>query len=202
MGADPLRRVEGRTLVSDRMPAIRIEVAGAFEYVDRLRFVLYGVARVESFLFVAHHHQRVTKLLLVQFEGYLDDNDHVYDYPITETVTLGRHAYLTDTALVTLTPPTPPDSDVGRAIALLNGKGYALPAAGVGRRFVRLLDDARRNELLILYGEDLRDVGLTAEELAADERFAEWWAEIVPAVHDRALRSFTIRDNDEDVSVV
>ncbi len=184
-------------MISDRMPAIRIEIAGAFEYVGRLRFVLYGVARVEAFLFVAHHHQRVTKLLLVQFEGYLDDNDHVYDYQIAESITLGSHPYLTDAALVTLAPPPPPDSDLGRAISMLREQGFALPAAAVGVRFVRLLDEAKRNELLIIYGEDAGEAGRSADAPTAGH-----WSDLVSVVRERALRSFTIVDEVEDASVV
>ena len=196
MSTEPRRRVEGRTLVSDRMPPIRLRVAESFDGAGRLRFVLYGVARVESFLFVAHDHHRVERLLLVQFEGYLDHNDHVYDYPITETVTIGGHAYLTDAAVMSLATPPPPDSDVGRALARLGELGYVLPAAGVSQRFVRVLDETKRNELLILYAEDLGAFGLTVDDVAPGGPGAERWDEIARSVRERALASFTVLDGD------
>ena len=192
MSTEPNRHVEGRTLVSDRMPAIRIRVDDAFEYVDRLRFVLYGAAQVELFLFAAHDHRRVDRLVLVQFEGYLDDNDHVYDYPITEAVTLGGDVYLVDTLALSLTPPPPPDSDFGRVLALLRERRYILPLGAIVQRFVRVLDEARRNEILICYGEATDEPGPANGEVAVPGRAAEPSLAHIRELRERALDSFSV----------
>ena len=197
MSTEPFRRLEGHTLVSDRMPAIRIRVDDAFEYVDRLRFVLYGAAQVELFLFAAHDHRRVDRLVLVQFEGYLDDNDHVYDYPVTETVTLGGEVYLVDTMPLTLDAPPPPGSEFALVLALLRERGYTLPTVAVGQRFVRVLDEARRNEILIFYVETFDQALLAVGEVAVPGRDVEPPAALIRVVRERALGSFTILAGDD-----
>ena len=79
---------------------------------------------------------------------------------------------------------------------MLRERGFALPAAAVRQRFVRLLDEAKRNELLIIYGEDAGEAGRSADSHAADQ-----WSNLVPAVRERALRSFSIVDPAADASM-
>ena len=187
MVTEPRRSVEGRTVVSGRMPAVRIKVAAGFAYAGRLGFVLHDVARVESFVFAAGGGE-AGRLLVVQFEGYLEGNDHVYDYPSTDTVLLGDRPFLADAAVVDLAPPPPPDSDVGRVLNLLEGQGYALPARAAVQRFVHLPDEAKRHELILFYAEGL---GHGESEAAPRE-------EVAGAVRERALESFTVRFPDGD----
>ena len=178
MDAEPRRDVAGRVLVSDRTPAVRIEVAAGFAHLGRLRFVLADVARVEAFVFAAGG-DRGGRLLVVQFEGYLADNDHVYDYPLAEPVVLGGRPFLTDAAVVALEPPPRPTSDIGRVLDLVRARGYALPVRAAVRRFVHLPDAARRDELLINYAEGIGDEADAAPTAAA--------------VLERALASFAVR---------
>ncbi len=182
MELQPGRHIDGPAVVSDRMPAVRIDVATDFAYAGRLRFVLNGVARVESFVFAAADDPRAGRLLVVQFEGYLEGNDHVYDYPFTETVTLGNEPFHADAAVVDLAPPPPPDSDMGRVLALLEAQGHALPARAAVQRFVYLPDEAKRNELIILYAEGL-DGGAESAP----------WEEVARAMRERVLGSVTVR---------
>ncbi len=70
------RDVDGNTLSSTAMPPIRIKVDDAFQYAGALHFILYDVAHVDVFLFVAAEQRHIHRLLIVQFEGYLDDNDY------------------------------------------------------------------------------------------------------------------------------
>ena len=70
MGPEPRRSVTGRTLVSDRMPAGRVDVSAGFAHAGRLGFVLNGVARAELFVFAAADDPPPGRLLVVQFEGY------------------------------------------------------------------------------------------------------------------------------------
>ncbi len=173
------RSIEGRTVLSGGMPAVLIDVADDFAFLGRLQFILSGVARVDSFVFAAGEERDPGRLLTIQFEGYLADNDYTYDYSFAETVTLDDRILHTDTAVVDLTSLPPPDSDMSRVLALARAKGYALPARAGVQRFVYLANEEKRHELLIVYAEGLDDAG----------RGSVSWDE----ARGRALQSFTLR---------
>lgn len=179
MDRSPHRDLDGRTLVSDRMPAVEIDVGADFAYVGRLQFILYGAAQVESFVYIAEDERRDGRLLVIQFEGFLDDNTHTYDYSFAETIALGNRPFHTDQAVVDLVPAPLSDSDIGRVLRLVEAQGYPVPARAIVQRFVYLPDRAKRNELLILYAEPFGD--------GAPDTVA-WHT-----ATQRAMTSFTVR---------
>ncbi len=83
-------------------------------------------------------------------------------------------------------PLPPPETDIGRVLRLLQRRGVTIPVRAAVQRFVYLLDQAMRNELLILYGEEVRGSGTWSGGLGADGE----------ALRERALRSFALRFTD------
>lgn len=189
------RRVKGRTLTSGVLPPIKIKFDKAFKYVGNQSFILYNSAQVEQYFFVAADKGRIKGMFMVQFEGYLPDNTHTYNYNLTNTVKLGELDFMYDTSVVNVPAfrKQYPDSDAGRAAAFLEGKGYQLEGEDiVYQRFVRLVDEARRNELLIIYYENLSGTGLTAADLSEKGRAAGQREKVFQDVMKRALKSFTV----------
>ena len=91
----PQRDVVDNCIHSAVLPPARIQVSPAFTYVGSSRFILYGVAHAEQHLFVVAGADRsVERLVWVQFEGYLPDNQHVYHYPPSDTIVLGPFEFL------------------------------------------------------------------------------------------------------------
>src|SRR5438552_11088651 len=58
-----------------------------------------------------------------------------------------------------------PGSDVEHIVALIRARGYHMPDGMMYVRLVHLLDEQKRKELMIIYGEDVAQSGLTAAEL-------------------------------------
>jgi len=71
-----------------------------------------------------------------------------------------------------------PRSDVARAASFLESKGYKVGESIVFQRFVRLVDEARRNEFILLYVEDAS--------------VAPGGAKAVREISGRALKGFTV----------
>lgn len=190
--AQLLRTVEGQVLTSPELPAVRLEVDPTFAYAGGQSFVLAGVARAEQHLFVeAGENGHVQRLWWFQFEGYLPDAPHAYDYSDDpERRSLGGHEW-TVRPIVTRVDHSDadPPSDGDMAEALLRSKGYALPDEIAGVRLVRLLGDDRRNELMIIYMEDLALEGGKLAELNAERRAA-----IASAVVERAVSGLRVAD--------
>ena len=83
-----------------------------------------------------------------------------------------------------------PDSDSAHKHVWLTGMGYASFEWTASTRFVRLLDETRRHEVLLIYGEALDDA--EAEALCAAGRESRQWRQMEDALHARALETFSI----------
>jgi hypothetical protein len=178
------RRVKGRVLTSTSLPPIRIKFDKAFKYVGSQSFILYDRAQVEQHFFVnADKQQRIKRMYMMQFEGYLPNIKATYDYPLTKTVSLGGQTYIVNAESIPRVPAAlkqNPQSDVARAASFLESKGYRISESIMFQRFVRLVDEAKRNEFILLYVEDTAK-GAFAENEKARQEFSS-----------RALKGFTI----------
>jgi len=178
------RRVKGRVLTSTSLPPIRIKFDKAFKYVGSQSFILYGRAQVEQHFFVnADKQKRIKRMYMMQFEGYLPNIKATYDYPVTKTATLGGQTYIVNAEGIPNVPAAlkqDPQSDVTRAASFLESKGYRIGESIKFQRFVRLVDEAKRNEFILLYVEDT-GTGASLENEKARQEFSS-----------RALKGFTI----------
>ncbi|HEV2764324.1 MAG TPA: hypothetical protein VGV38_15195, partial [Pyrinomonadaceae bacterium] len=164
----PLTRVvKDGVVISKEQPSVRVRVDKAFNYVGGQSFVLYGVANAEQHFFVdADKDGRIRRLYWLQFEGYLPSNTHTYNYQSPRKVNVGGLEFISDSQArnITATPPRP-DSDGARAHQFLRGKGYRIQGGDVlWQRLVHLTDASKRNELMVIYLEDLGGTGLTAAD--------------------------------------
>ena len=197
------RKVSGQVLTSDDAPPVRIEFDKSFKYVGGQSFILYDVARAEQHFFVdADERGRIRRLYWVQFEAYLPNNSHAYDYKSPNVVWLGGLDFIADSAARHI--PAPPAaasgqpenkiSDGDRARAFLASKGLT-PASGevLWQRLVHMADESRRSELMIIYLEDLGGEGLTAADLSPGGRAAAQWEGMSKALLERARKGLTVK---------
>ena len=179
------RSVTGQVLTSTALPTVRLEFDEQFKYVGQQSFVLYGVAHAEQHFFVyADAERRIKRLYWIQFEGYLPSNSHSYQYKINKQVNLGGLTFIADTFARSSVGAGKDrsDSDLGKAEAFLESKGYQIERNSlVLQRLVHLIGAARRDELMIIYAEDLGEP-VTAADLNA----------LADGLVERAARNMTI----------
>ncbi|HWW77345.1 MAG TPA: hypothetical protein VNZ44_18225 [Pyrinomonadaceae bacterium] len=196
------RKVGGQVLTSDDAPPVRIEFDKSFKYVGGQSFILYDVASAEQHFFVdADSGGRIRRLYWVQFEAYLPNNGHAYDYKSPNVVSLGGLDFIADSAARHIPAPAAgqagqPEnkiSDGDRARAFLASKGFT-PASGevLWQRLVHMADESRRSELMIIYLEDLGGAGLTAADLSPGGRASARWEETAKALLERARKGLTV----------
>jgi hypothetical protein len=191
----PSRTVKGQVLTSTEMPAAKLEFDKGFKYVGGHDFILYEVARAEQHFFVdADKEGRIKRVYWVQFEGYLPSNTHSYRYKANKTASIGGLEFIADAYARNIKGNQGrPDSDGARARAFLEGKGYRMASDDVlSQRLVHLLDEAKRNELMIIYMEDLSGMGLTAADLASNGKAAAEWEEVSKGLLERAVKGIKI----------
>jgi hypothetical protein len=195
VAAAQIRNVEDRTLTSTHLPRVQIEFAKPFKYAGGHSFILYEVANAEQHFFVdADKEGRIKRMYWVQFEGYLPSNTHSYDYKATKTVKIGGLDFIADAYARNIKAnPGRPDSDGNRARAFLATKGYRIASDEVmSQRLVHLIDEAKRNELMIIYLEDLTPMNLTADDLAPGGKAADKWEAISAGLLERATKNMKL----------
>lgn len=191
----PTRTVKGRTLTSVVMPAVRLVFGKDFKYAGGHSFILYNVARAEQHFFVdADKDGRARRFYWIQFEGYLPDNTHSYNYKSPKTVNIGGLDFFADVYARNIKAnPGRPDSDGAKARAFLESKGYKLAGDEVvSQRLVHLIDMEKRNELMIIYLEDLGPTGMSSADLAQNGKDAAKWPAFSEGVLARALKDLKI----------
>ena len=191
----PEREVEGNVITSERDPHVRIHLPNSAQYVGAHRWVLYGMADCELHAFVGVDPQKnVQRLYWVQFEGYLPTRPelkHKYDSP--RHANIGGMDFYVDTWVRAKDAETRPGSDVEHIVALIRAKSYHMPDGMMYVRLVHLLDEQKRKELMIIYGEDVAQSGLTAAELQPGGKAHERWPTIAKGLLERAGKSVGIK---------
>ena len=187
-----------RTLTSTARPAVTIRHGKELKYIGTQSFTLYDVAHAEQHFFVAADEEnRISRLYWLQFEGYLPTNTHVYNYRSRETAKIGAFEFVADSRPLNITAVKAlqrPDSDGARARAFLESKGYKMASDDVlWQRLVHLVDDTKRDELMIIYMEDLGTAGLLAEDFAENGKAASLWKDISEGLRQRAVSGLEIK---------
>jgi hypothetical protein len=181
-------------LRSDQLPAIEIQIDPEFRYAGSTSFILYEVAHVEQHHFVVSEaERRVVRQLWFQFEGYLDDNNHTYDYSSLDTFHLNGFTFLHNTYPINIEQvhEARPTSDYAHVINFLREKGYQLTGDMMAHRMF-WLDADLRNELMIIYWEARDVTGYHLSDVAEGGQAAAEWAALSQALQERSRTSFKI----------
>lgn len=184
----PERKVDQNVITSRRDPEMRIRLPKPVQYVGADRWVLYGIADCELHAFVeADEQKQVRRLYWVQFEGYIPEKPelkHKYDSP--RHAKIGGMDFYVDTWVRANDAEIEPGSDREHIETLIRAKGYKMPAGMMYVRLVHLLDEQKRKELMIIYGEDPASTGLTAAELQLGGKAHDRWPMIDKGLIERA----------------
>ncbi|MBW8741447.1 MAG: hypothetical protein ACJ747_04905 [Gaiellaceae bacterium] len=155
MGRGDLRcGVRDRTLVSASPQHLSISFDDTFAYVGGQRWDLLGLADAEQHLFVCPAQRgTIERLYWIQFEEFLPDNTHTYDYARDRTVDVAGLEFIHDTRSYSdfARRNSEPGSDGAYARKLLAAHGYGLPGAAMRTRLIHLPTSDRRSELMIIY---------------------------------------------------
>jgi len=184
----PDRKVDRNLVVSDHDPAVRIQLPKTVQYLGSVRWPLYDIADCELLAFVeTDSNKTVERLYWVQFEGYLATKpDLHYQYDSPRHSTIGGLDFYVDTWVRPDGAQTRPGSDREHIETLIRSKGYKMPAGMMYVRLVHLLDEQKRKELMIVYGEDLAPTGLTAADLDQGGKAHNQWPAIEKSLVERA----------------
>jgi hypothetical protein len=189
------RVAKGNTLVSDSTPKLKLKFGKDFKYAGGQTFILYDVAHAEQHFYVdADKDGRISRLYWVQFEGYLPENNHKYDYSKSQKrVDIDGLDFYADASPRKNDPAKMrPGSDGSRAQEFLRSKGFTFKSDEfIMQRLVNMVDPSNRNELMVIYLEVLPE-GATAADLNPNGKEAAKWPEVSDALLARARQNMKI----------
>ena len=191
------RIVRKNILHSEGLPAARFQIDSKFTYVGNTSFTLYNAANVEQHHFViANAMQRVERHLWFQFEGYFDTNEYKYRYSVPDSLTMGGLTFLHDADVMNIDDDYAerPTSDSAHVIDFMKQTGYTMEGDVIFNRFVWLAPNLR-NELMIIYSEDLHPIGYNIPDLTNSVNTLDKRVQLFKVIHERALSSFRIETN-------
>ncbi|NNG17768.1 MAG: hypothetical protein HKM89_14940 [Gemmatimonadales bacterium] len=194
-GSEAQRPVSENVLISAELPAVRIAVDSTLTYVGTQSLVLFGRTDAEQHFFVDADGSRLRRMLWVQFEGKRPNDPGTYNYSRYPVMDIGGHPFHHDGRFFEIRMDEERSgSDFRGALEFLQQHGYSLGPDVMRQRLVWLLDDPARNELMIIYFEDLQDRGLALADLEPGGKAAERWDEIADALLSRAVEAMTFSD--------
>ncbi|MDY8137931.1 hypothetical protein [Aquimarina sp. 2201CG5-10] len=175
------RSVEANLLISHELPKIEIAVDEEFNFIGKFDFEIIAssdeyskemqgkpVAAGERYVFASIDENRsIDKLFIVQFEGFLNENNLIYNYDFSNADFIGNNKYrhntwFYDSKKAALENPT---GEGAKTRAFLEKKGYILEDEFMMSRFVGLASKDRKNEIIIFYHEMLnKTTGHTLEK--------------------------------------
>ena len=195
---DAKRFVRNRTLVSREQPPMDLAVDPRLESVGSLEFDLKQAARVQRFVFASRDGRGVpARMLIVQFESILPDAKGSYTFGMENPTRLGAHDYQTQLGFFNFDEAATarPGAEAEHTRAFLAERGWNVAGENfIVARYARVVDDAKRSELIVFYLENLRTLDRTREELQDGGARAAERAGLLRDVAARSRLSFTIRD--------
>lgn len=204
-----IRSVTDNLLTSDSLPNIQIQVENEFKYIGKFDFEIIAssdeypedligspVAAGERLVFaVADEDNRVEKLFIVQFEGFLSTNDFVYNYNFDNADLIGNNKYRHNTWYYNgkVSINENPLGEWARTESFLKEKGFALEDDIMMSRFVGLASKDRKNELIIFYHEMLKkSTGYSLSE----------WEDTVPAEEISSIDSVFVHRSKSSFTII
>ena len=157
---EPRLHADGRTVNSIEPPA-SVTVPESADYLGSKRWILFGYADCDLQLYADKDASgTVERLYWIQSESYIPSRPeltHANDYVESRRLKWDGLDFHLDTWTRKLSDAAPADSDLEQVEKLVAARGLALPADMSFVRLVHLPDQAKRKELMIIYGERRTD---------------------------------------------
>ena len=166
------RYVKKNTLISKKLPEIEIKLADDFKYVGTFAFEIIAnseeypkdmlgkpIAEGDRYVFASvEKDQHVEKLFVVQLEGFLAENDLIFNYNFDSAEYIGENKYRHNTWFYDSQKLAKenPGNEGAKTRAFLKEKGFELEDAYMMSRFVGLASEDRKNEIILFYIEMLK----------------------------------------------
>lgn len=183
-----IREVQGDTVVSPFLPRLGVRISPGYIYLGDLQYLTRGAYHVEEFIFINPSSiGHVTQMLLVQFEGFMENKAGVFEATPGQPVSIEGDSYLYSMSIIELPAYFDqfPNTNITHAADYVRQRAYTLAGQMVYQQFLRHVSEDGRNKFTLVYIESDDEGKLSEDALRqADSVRAE--------LLQRALASFSI----------
>ncbi len=167
----PKRTVINNRLISQHLPNIEIEIDETMPYRGRFDFTIKAmsdeypaeirgqvIAAGERFVFAeANAAGEIDKMLIVQLEGFLPNNNFIYRYDFSQAAFIGKNKYRHNIWFHNnkQSAQNNPSGESAKTRAFIAKKGLTVEDEYMLSRYVGLASADRKNEIIIFYIEML-----------------------------------------------
>lgn len=196
----PIRTYDNHTVISDSLPALKVEVNSNLEYIGTKVFRLNDVVEVEVFVFVETQDNKVIRRLVVHFERFLDRVDPSFRMRVPTPLTheIAGQLFYTD---IRCMPSSvfhnyheKTDEDWVHVYLMMEEKGYQPPnykANVLIKRLGQIVAADGMAEFLLIYTEPLDD-GVVDASPDNTYLITDRQRHLLADFEQRALNSFKI----------
>lgn len=187
-------------LISRHEPSLAIDVHDSFVFVGRHPIRIRDVAAGERFVFVDATENRIQRLFIVQFEGFLPGIDDFYRYDLTGNPVVANYPFRSNGYAFDIVDAiaTNPKSESAITYPYLESKGYSVPRHWMQWRSLTVVDKARSKEMILFYVEDAGTTGMPLSDFYEDDTATAEWNAIQNELEVRANDSFRLTGLDEN----
>jgi hypothetical protein len=193
--ADHKRRVEDHVLVSESLPAIRIQVDPAFQFVGSFPFRIQNIAQGERYVFIDGTSDQVRRMFIAQFESILPASSEIYRYSFENAELIGGYRFRHNTFAFNVQEAIK-ENPTGESMLtqqFLENKEYKTPDEWMSSRFLTLGDESRKSELILFYLEPVASTGHRLAEFYNGEEPTRIWQNISKDLTARSRSAFRIQ---------
>lgn len=190
---------------------MRLTIPTEFRPLGRLEFALEDTAWVDRHLFAVVDGTSIQRLIILQFEGFLDGVDGAYSFAVPPAEQVAGSNYRFSPSPVRLgasdwvhntwafdhraSAEENPGRESDRTLELLAELGLRLEAELIMSRFVRAVGEDARRELILFYIEPLTASGHRLDEFPDGGPPSAVYDQLSTAVTERSLEIFrTLQD--------
>lgn len=194
-GQAPLRVVEGRELRSSALPAMRLCVDSAFQFIGDFEFRIRDVAAGRRFVFADVREDTVVRLVIAQFESFLPTSGETYRYsfdgvPLRAGMPFRENEFAFSHTVEAVENP---EGEAALTTRFLASRGYHIDDEVMSWRFLTVPDSAKKHELIIFYIEPLAPSGVRLLDLYAGDEATPLWRALASQLKLRAERAFEVQ---------
>jgi hypothetical protein len=188
------RRVEQNVLISDALPALRIQIDPQLHYAGSFPFQIEDIAAGDRYVFVDAKDKAAKRIFIAQFEGFLPQSNEIYRYKFDHSAVMGGHQFRSNPFAFSFAQAekNEPGKEADLTTKFLRTKGYQFSDQWMVYRFLTLGDDSRRQEMILFYMEPIEPTGYKLNDFYQGEEPTAIWNRISESLKERALKSFKI----------
>ena len=192
--ADDIRRVEGNVLISNAMPAVRIQISKEFSYIGCFPFRIQDMAAGYRFIFVDGDRNQVRRMFIVQFESILPESTEIYRYSFDNAILMEGLQFRHNTFAFSIRQDIKenPHAEVAVTQDFLDKKNYKISDEWMASRFLTLGDESRKSEMILFYMEPISSTGYRLAHFYDGDSPTEIWGKISKELDARSRSAFQI----------